>query len=449
MRIAIIGGGSYLWSPGFCNQFACCEFAHDIELWLTDIDETALGLVGAAAALLSRKHGSSLQINTTPQLDDAIDGAAFVIVSIATGGLEAMARDVRIPERHGIWHTVGDTTGPGGWSRAVRNVPVFAHIGERMAALCPNAWMVNVSNPLTVLTRTPHRTHGIKAIGMCPGVHNHARTLAELAGFTDGQEVVYTATGMDHASFLTEVSVEGQDVLARLESLGYRRSDGVLPTEVDTLDPLAVTARSRAVFAIWRETGFMPGINDRHMVENFPWFLSRDSEDQIPFRLERTSHAERRSQRAAREQDIRRFVESDGAVGLENFGHGDDPVVTVVESLAGKREFVYCANSRNIGQTPQLPPDAVVETRARYNGAGVHPFPSPMPDALVPYLLPMALRQEAIIDIALNGSFDDLVGLVAGDPLCSRLGIADCRKMMRAMLEANREWIRNPKLLEF
>jgi alpha-galactosidase/6-phospho-beta-glucosidase family protein len=103
----------------------------------------------------------------------------------------------------------------------------------------------------------------------------------------------------------------------------------------------------------------------------------------------------------------------------------------------------------NIGQISDLPTGAVVETRCRFDGAGVHPFASPMPAILKILTLPHVLRQEAIIDIALSGSFDEMVALVVTDPMCCRLTPGQGREMMKEMLSANREWIQNPRLLEF
>jgi alpha-galactosidase len=129
--------------------------------------------------------------------------------------------------------------------------------------------------------------------------------------------------------------------------------------------------------------------------------------------------------------------------------HGNDPIVKVIEALSGFAPFEYVGNYRNIGQIPQLPLDSVVETRCRYDSAGIHPFVSPMPTLLEILVRPHVLRQEALIGIALNGSFDELVALVATDPLCSHLDFGQCRGMVRAMLEANRSLIANPRLLEF
>lgn len=448
MKIGIIGGGSYLWSLGFCRQFMRSERLRDAEVVLMDVDARALELVGRCVDILAQKQGAQVRFARTTEMTAALDGADFVIVSISTGGLNAMQHDLEIPEKYGIWHTVGDTVGPGGWSRAVRNVPVFREIGARMKELCPKAWMVNVSNPLTPLTRTPQKLFGIKSLGMCPGVEHQARTFARLAGVADKTPVDYVVTGVDHGSWYTDIHAGSLDVLARLKELGYCRSDGRLPTEVTTADPLAEAAHTRAAFAVWREVGYLPSIGDRHIVENFPWFVARPT-GELPFQLKRTSIADRRARRQRSEDTLKRFADTRDDSVIGGLGHGDDPVASLIEALTGQTPFLYCFNYMNVGQTPGLPDGAVVETRCRFDGAGVHPLSSPMPDLLKTLTLPIVLRQEMVIDVALNGTFDDFVALMTTDPLCSRLEMGQCRAMARELLEANRAWIRNPKLLEF
>ena len=448
MKIAVIGGGSYLWSLGFCNQFIHSRPLAGAQVCLMDLDGPALDLVHRAAEIVNAAQGNPVRIEKTGEMDRALDGADFVIVSISTGGLDAMRYDLEIPEKYGIWHTVGDTVGPGGWSRAVRNIPVFHRIGERMKALCPEAWLINVSNPLTPLTRTPERCFGIKAVGMCPGVHEQSKCLALLAGCAEVAEPDYVVTGIDHGSWFTSLTAGECDVLAKLKELGYCRSDGVLPSEVQTQDPLAEQAHTRAAFAVWREIGYLPSIGDRHIVENFPWFVSQPTPD-LPFRLKRTSVADRREWKESKRKEFEEVARTSDIASLKGFGHGDDPIVSVIESLRGFRSFLYGSNYRNIGQIPGLPEGAVVETRVRFDRAGIHPLASPMPDILKCLTLPTVLRQEAVIDITLHGSFDELVALVLTDPLCSRMPIRRCREMMRELLTANRELIRNPRLLEF
>ena len=125
MKITIIGGGSFTWSFGFARQFVDSKFLNGAELTLCDINPEALDIVNKASTIYNNSHGTPIRIETTTDTNAALDGADFVLVSISTGGLEAMRHDIEIPEKYGIWHTVGDTVGPGGWSRAARNIPVF------------------------------------------------------------------------------------------------------------------------------------------------------------------------------------------------------------------------------------------------------------------------------------------------------------------------------------
>ena len=448
MKVAVIGGGSYLWSLGFARQFVNSACLSDLHLVLMDIDPDALELVGSAADLCNRTHGSTITIERTGELDPALDGADFVITSISTGGLDAMRHDLDVPEKYGIFHTVGDTVGPGGWLRAVRNIPVFDDFAARMKRLCPDAWLVNVTNPLTPLTRVPNRNYGIKTIGMCPGVDNAARSLANLAGADPGSRLDYVVTGVDHGSWFIRLSADGMDILQRLKELGYYRNDDQLPAQVCTDDPF-ITERNffRAGFAVWHEIGYLPSISDRHTTENWPWFLTCHPET-FPYGITRTSIESRQQWRSQAEKRLIEYVHTGDDEKLGALGHGDDPVVDVIESLSGCRSFLYTANYMNIGQISGIPDGAVVETRCLYDAAGVHPLCSPMPDVLKSLVLPHIFRQEAIIDVALTGAFDELVALVLTDPLCCRLSISDCREMVSEMLYANRGFIRNPKLLD-
>jgi alpha-galactosidase len=202
----------------------------------------------------------------------------------------------------------------------------------------------------------------------------------------------------------------------------------------------------RAVFAAWRELGYMPGISDRHAVENWPWFLANDT-CELDFGIGRTDIAKRQRLRAQKRQTIEQYLEAEASDEAVSRGHGDDPVVSVIESLCGLRSFTWGSNYRNVGQIPGVPEGAVVETRCVFDGAGVHPFPSPMPDLVKALVLPHVFRQEAIIDIAMGGTFDELVALVATDPLCSRLPMGRARDMVREMVQVTGAYIPNEKLV--
>ncbi len=450
-KIAIVGGGSLLWTFGIVRQFIASPALRGAQVWLMDLNPERLELVAAAARQCNRDQGAPIQVLVSTNLDEALEHADFVLVTISTGGLDAMAHDLAIPEQFGIYHTVGDTVGPGGWLRAVRNLPIFDDLGRRMARLCPEAWLLNMTNPLTPLTRVTQRNHGVRTVGMCPGVEEQARTLSLLAGVNADAPRDFTVAGVDHGSYFLQLHAGGVNVLDRLREMGFCRSDGQIPGSLDTQDGFAGAARNRAVFALWRELGYMPAINDRHMVENHAGLINGPAarDGRLPFHLERTTVPIRAERYQRMQRQLEAYLANPQGNTLGNLGHGDDPVVTVIESLLGARSFLFCSNYMNVGQTPQAPLGAVVEMRCRFDAAGVHPLPASIPPRLLPVILPTLCRQEAILDVALGGTFDELVTLVAGDPLCSHLELGRCRSMVRQMLQANQHLIANRRLLEF
>src|SRR5256885_13674582 len=151
-RICFIGGGSYNWMPKLLGDLALTP---DVEgsIVLHDVNPSALEDIQRFGRKATAQAGANFNIETTTDLDRALDGAEFVVVTITTGGLDTMALDLEIPERYGIYQSVGDTVGPGGLSRALRNVPVMVGIAQAMQRYCPDAWMLNLTNPLTVLNR--------------------------------------------------------------------------------------------------------------------------------------------------------------------------------------------------------------------------------------------------------------------------------------------------------
>lgn len=449
MKTSIIGGGSYLWSLGFVRQFVNSKRLKDVKLVLMDINPEALDLVASAARVYNKQHGSPIKIETTTDHDEAFDGADYVLACISTGGLDSMRFDLEIPEKYGIYHPVGDTVGPGGWMRAVRNIPVFHDFATRMKKLCPNAWLINMTNPLTPLTRVPQRDFGIKTVGMCPGIQETVAELAMLAGINPSIPVDYTSTGIDHGAWFTELKAGNVDILHRLKEFGYRESDDSKFLHGKLREEWGPEAASmRAMFAVWREIGYIPSIRDRHSAENWPWFLNVQP-DPLPYGIVRTFINERQKARDDRREVLKRYVDTEDESVLGELGHGDDPICEVIECFEGYDSFMWSANYMNVGQIPDFPEGSVVETRCRFDAAGVHPLASPMPDILKTIVLPQVIRQEKIIDIALTGSFDELAALMTTDPLCCRLPMGMAREMTREIVTAEAEWIQNKRLLEF
>ena len=182
VKIVLIGGGSYGWGPSVVGNILSNEFLDGSEVVLYDIDAEALDMVYRLALRYAEATGAATRFSRTTVLQEALDGADYVVVTISTGGLDAMRADLEIPQNYGICQTVGATVGPGGALRTLRNVPVFLQLGRAMERHCPAAWMLNCSNPLSALTRVVNRETGIRAIGLCHGVLGQVGFFARFFG---------------------------------------------------------------------------------------------------------------------------------------------------------------------------------------------------------------------------------------------------------------------------
>ena len=218
MQITIIGGGSYQWTPELLADILSTPSLHGSHIVLEDIDPVPLEKMEALARMVDEALGSKATVTTTTDQRRALDGADFVVVTISTGGFDSMAVDLDVPARYGIRQSVGDTVGPGGINRALRNIPVLVGAAEDMADVCPDAWLLNITNPMTCLTRAVCRQTGVKAVGLCHEVGNWTMDLAIALG-KPADAVRATVAGVNHFPVVTALDVDGEDgfpILAEL-----------------------------------------------------------------------------------------------------------------------------------------------------------------------------------------------------------------------------------------
>ena len=282
-KIVLIGGGSYNWTPTLALDLFCTAGLKNSELVLVDIDRESGELMLRYARELAAKVGTGWHVSFC-SLDVALQGADIVCVYINTGGLTAMAKDIGVAEKYGVYQTVGDTTGPAGTSRTLRNVPIFLDIARKMETCCLDAWMVHVTNPLNQLTRAINRYSSIHCIGLC---HNYAGTVSLLADYFGVAETDINAVsvGVSHGTWLTRIWREGRrvqsDELTLRKYLGYldrKRKVPVTNTTDDSINRMQDTGWEHLgaflSFEIQEKLGVFPVGDACHLAENLPWYNS-------------------------------------------------------------------------------------------------------------------------------------------------------------------------------
>ncbi|HET7246081.1 MAG TPA: 6-phospho-beta-glucosidase, partial [Streptosporangiaceae bacterium] len=213
MKLAVIGGGS-TYTPELVDGIA--RLSADVaveELVLVDPDETRLAVVGPFSGRLMRAHGHPGRLTWTTSLDEGLDGAGAVLLQLRVGGQAARQRDETWPLEYGC---IGqETTGAGGFAKALRTVPVVLDIAERSAQRSlDSAWIIDFTNPVGIVTRALLNA-GHRAIGLCNVAIGFQRNFAALLG-VDPSVVMLDHVGLNHLTWERAAVVDGKDMLPGL-----------------------------------------------------------------------------------------------------------------------------------------------------------------------------------------------------------------------------------------
>lgn len=436
LKIVHVGAGSYGWSTTLHPHLFGSEALRHSEFVMFDLNSEPLDLTYRLALKYSELSGSDMRVTRTKDPTEAFRDADYVIVTITTGDLRAMRHDLTIPEKYGIRMTVGDTTGPCGLSRALRGIPVYLKMARTMEKLCPRAWMLNCSNPLSALTRVVNKETAIRALGVCHGVRKRVRVFAEFFG-VPVDHLHFVNTGLDHCAWFTTLEVDGRPALETLRAIGLE-AWLQLPPEEARQDPVFGPLYGfRCGFLLAPLVDALPAISDRHLTEFFPWFQRGDGLEK--YGLERTTIEEREQAVVAGQTRLARLLAGEEPLPPPVSEQAADNLANWMIALAGGMTVEDNVNAPNTGQVPQLPQGAIVETRGVLDGAGVHPLTSPLNPPLEAILRPCALREELTVEAAVEGNFDKALAVLTLDPLLQDFNQA--RPLLEELLAATREWL--------
>ena len=431
MKIAFIGGGSVQWTSRLVVDMVVNETLAGAELVLHDIDADALDLVARACQRVNNDLHGSLQIRTSLDRADTLLDADFVILCVAIGGLKAMRNDIEIPQKYGIYQSVGDTVGPGGLARGLRHIPFAVQVAKEMEELCPMAWLLNLTNPMTTICRGITRATSIRTIGLCHEVdifrHRHLAPLLNVP-----EDIVLNVAGINHLPIITKFTVDGKDGMPLLhEWLAQHDVFEFANDHLDTVDDV-FKDRLAVKFSLLKQLGILFGSGDRHVAEFFPGFLTDANERGNRFGVVLTTVDQR--QELARQRRLRheKFVAGDP----EDLSSTDEQMAPVMAALSGGPTGRLIVNVPNIGQIDNLPREATVECMAHIDASGVHPLVSgALPYPASAAVAPHAARQELVVEAALTGQRAPALAALTTDPLVANPAIAE--SLLKELWKAN------------
>ena len=433
-RICFIGGGSYNWMPKLLGDLALTP---DLEgtIVLHDLNPSALDDIQRYGRKAMAQAGANFSIETTTDLERSLDGAEFVVVTITTGGLDTMALDLDIPEKYGIYQSVGDTVGPGGLARSLRNVPVMTRIARAIERNCPNAWLLNLTNPLTVLTRVVGMTAPrIKVMGLCHELFGVRGGLIRMfGGAIDDFEM--RVAGINHLIWILDMTIRGQDGLRMVRDFVAERRPLPIPEARGGWHEPFVD-RWKLKLELFQVYGALPAAGDRHLAEFFPYFLTDATGKGEDYGVLLTTIADREQQVAAARANVHAAIEGD----LPALSRSPEATADIVSAVANGRSVRTIVNLPNTGQIDNLPRGAVVETLAEITSAGAQPLTvGALPAGVLSTLQPHVTNQEMIAQAALEGDRSLALQAMVNDPLVPSLQVA--RDLLDDLLRAHAEYL--------
>ena len=448
VQVAYIGGGSRGWAWTFMTDLAN-EPSMCGTLRLYDIDREsaeANKIIGEKIAADPRAV-SRWSYTVEPSLKSALTGADFVIISILPGTFDEMEYDVHLPERLGIYQSVGDTAGPGGFMRALRTLPMIAEIGEAVKQYAPEAWVLNFTNPMTTCIRTLYTVFPqIRAMGCCHEVFGTQKLLAamleEMAGISGipRQEIRTGVTGINHFTWLYSASYNGIDLMPMYREFTEKYKDeGYARGKDANWMNDSFCCNHRVKFDLFRRYGLIAAAGDRHLVEFLPGWYLRDPETVRSWGFGLTTVAHRKKGRLDRLARQQRLVSGEEAPKLDSSG---EEGCLLMRALLGLGDMVSNVNLPNRGQVPGLPMGAVVETNALFRKNEISPvLTPPLPQGLDALIGHQVAIQEATVTAALTCDYSLALNTFLSDPQMCRVALEDGKQLFRDMLAGTAEYL--------
>ena len=449
IKIAYIGGGSKQWARVFMSDLAVAEDLGG-EIALYDIDLEAAKRNAAIGGRINQDPAakSIFRYTVCEKIDDALQGADFVIISILPGTFREMRSDVHAPEKYGIYQSVGDTVGPGGVLRAMRTVPIYEEFARKIRDICPNAWVLNLTNPMSILIKTLYDVFpGIKAFGCCHEVF-HAQdlltcVLKETRGIQVSRDQIYTdACGVNHFTWITEAKYQNIDLLALLPEFMDKYYEEGYYEGYDRFafrtDPFAYG--NKVKLDLFRRYGALAAAGDRHLAEfvSNTWYL-KDPQTVSDWQFGLTTVDFRENQQAER---IAESIEM--AEGRKPFplGKSSEEATDLIKAIMGMKTVVSNVNLPNRGQMPQMPLGSIVETNCVFSNDQVKPVLSnPLPTAAADLVLRNCLNIDTTYEGIKNRNLDTIFSAFVNQPLCATLTLEQCRELFQEMCLNTREYL--------
>jgi alpha-galactosidase len=425
LKIVVIGAGSASFGLSTLSDFFQSPLMRNAELVLCDINEEKLNLMSELAKRLKETVNFECQITSTNDYKTALDNAAFVITSVEKSRMESWKKDWEIPQRFGIKQVLGENGGPGGMFHAFRTIPILLDIAKSMEEKCPNAWLINFSNPLHCNMLAIHRYSKIKAIGLCHGLRGILYQLSDVMG-VPYESLSAIAGGFNHFTWILELRFKENDKDA-------------YPLLKEKLSQLPHPPQPLS-YLLFKKLGLYPSPGDNHIGEYlpnslveecYPWEETRDTFWRFNFEGDEEGRKRLNSL-------INKIIAGEESPNVLLQHRSGERAIDIIEAIAkDRREFEIAVNIPNKGLIENLS-DGIVEVPAIVGRNGPEGMNiGKLPRAIASLCQRQMDIQELIVESAVAGSRKLAIQAMLIDPVIPSARTAEL--VFDALYEAHRD----------
>ncbi len=360
-KVAFIGAGSIEFTRNVTTDLCSYDGLPTLELALHDINADRLGFARRLVTSIVAQTGSDAVVTASLDRAEAIADAKYVINEIQVGGYDSTRVDFDIPAKFGLRQTIADTIGIGGIFRGLRTIPVAVEIARDLLRYCPDAYLLNYTNPMAMLPWAIYEgTDFERVYGLCHSVRDTHAFLAGLVGVPEA-EIDFVTAGFNHQAFV--LRFEHRRAGGAQDEQGGRSLYPRLAEVIDA-DPDGLGRRVRV--ELYRRFGYFPTESSEHSAEYGPWIMRHDSQV-ARYRVPVGEYLTRCEENLAELDELTRQLDAGEPVELET---NDELAAQFIHSLESGAEREIYVNVRNDGRISNLPPNACVEVPCDLRGSG-------------------------------------------------------------------------------
>lgn len=399
IKVAMIGAGSVVFSKNLTGDILSYPEFKNATISYMDIDKSRLEVGAALCKKVGKAVGANPKIIATLNRRQALEGADFVINMVQIGGFDSTLVDFEIPRKYGLNFTIADTTGPGGLFRALRTYPMIKGLCRDMEEICPDALLLNYSNPMSMNMQTIYRTSSIKGVGLC---HSVQGTFGQLMGYIGEkpEECEFLCAGINHMAYYLRMHKDGQDLYPRLWK--------ALAT-----DP-KVYSSNKVRFELMKMLGYFVTESSEHSAEYCPYFIAKGKRIIDTYGVPVDEYLRRCDGNVDEFERMQKFSRSQLPMQVtRSHEYGS----TIIHSMVTGQPSVVYGNLPNNGAISNLPATAIVETPTLVDRGGCQLTRiGELPPGIVAYVMPHIQQHELFIRAAMEGRRDYVYQAAMFDP---------------------------------